>query len=76
MGAYSFDEVSGVVSGCPARAPSVKSVVQVVKTRSLSKGAAATRNHAEAMTIEEIQKLMEWSTKECQNEALTVVKKC
>jgi hypothetical protein len=42
-----------------------------VKTCALSKGSAATRNHAEAMTIKEIQKLMQWSIKECLNEALT-----
>jgi hypothetical protein len=72
-GEYSFDEKQGEVRGCPARAPAVRSVVQAVKTRARTKGASATRNHAEAMTIEEIQKLMNWSETQCSNEQLTTV---
>ena len=72
-GEYSFDEKQGEVRGCPARAPSVGSVIQVVKTRARTKGASATRNHAEAMTIEEIQKIMNWSEMQCSNELLTTV---
>ena len=47
--------------------------MQVVKTRARTKGASATRNHAEAMTIEEIRKLMNWSEMQCPNELLTTV---
>jgi hypothetical protein len=71
-GEYSFDEKQGEVRGCPARAPAVRSVMQAVKTRARSKGASATRNHAEAMSIEEIQKLMNWSEMQCSNELTTV----
>lgn len=71
-GEYSYDEKQGEVRGCPARAPAVRSVLQAVKTRARTKGASATRNHAEAMTIEEIQKLMNWSETQCSNELLTV----
>jgi hypothetical protein len=46
--------------------------MQAVKTRARSKGASATRNHAEAMSIEEIQKLMNWSEMQCSNELTTV----
>ena len=53
-GEYSFDEKQGKVHGCPARAPVVRSVMQAAKTRACAKGASATQNHAEAMTIEEI----------------------
>ena len=42
-----------------------------MKIRARTKGASATRNHAEAITIEEIQKLMNWSERECPNEKLT-----
>ena len=59
------------MKGCPARASNVKAVVHSVKTREKSKGAGATRNHAEAMTLEELRQLMEWSTQECPNEWLT-----
>jgi hypothetical protein len=72
-GEYSYDEKRGEVHGCPARAPAVRSVLQAVKIRARAKGASATRNHAEAITIEEIQKLMNWSEMQCSNELLTTV---
>ena len=72
-GEYSFDEKQGEVHGCPARAPAVRSVMQVVKTQAHAKGTSATRNHAEAMTIEEIRKLINWSETQCSNEWLTIV---
>jgi hypothetical protein len=52
---YTCNEETGEVKGCPARASNVKAVVHSVKTREKSKGASATRNHAEAMTLEELQ---------------------
>jgi hypothetical protein len=69
-GAYTYNETSGEIKGCLARASSVKSVIQSVKTREKSKGSGATRNHAEAMSLEELQHLMQWSTKECPDEWL------
>ena len=68
-----FDNETGEVRGCPARAPAVRSVVEAVKIRARSKGASAARNHAEAMTVEEIQKIMRWSETQCSNERLTSV---
>jgi len=47
-GEYSYDEKQDEVHGCPARAQAVRSVLQAVNTRARSKGASATRNHAEA----------------------------
>ena len=69
-GAYTYDEATGEINGCPARASSVKAVIQSVKTREKSKGSGATRNHAEAMSLEELQHLMQWSTEECPDEWL------
>ena len=69
-GAYTYDEATGEIKGCPARARSVKAVIQSVKTREKSKGSGATRNHAEAMSLEELQHLMQWSTKQCPDEWL------
>ena len=61
-----------VVTGCPAQAPAVMAVVHPVKVRSSEKGHAAVWNHAEAMTIEELQKLMAWSETMCPDDMLTM----
>ena len=71
-GPYTLDEKTGIVRGCPARAPAVVAVLNAVKTRSKKKGYSATRNHAEAMSIEELQKLMRWSEETCPDELLTM----
>lgn len=71
-GKYELNEATGQVHGCPARAPGVTDVLRCIKIRAKSRGASAVRNHADAMTIEEIQKLMQWSTSVCPNEMLTV----
>ncbi|KIK05365.1 hypothetical protein K443DRAFT_91461 [Laccaria amethystina LaAM-08-1] len=39
-----------------------------MKTRAATKGAAATRKHAEAMALEDLQKIMDWSEGRCPNE--------
>jgi hypothetical protein len=62
--------VTELVTGNPARAPCVKSIIDAIKKKAGVKGAAATRHHAEAMTIEELGKMMRWSEKECPNEML------
>ncbi|EDR05077.1 uncharacterized protein LACBIDRAFT_303868 [Laccaria bicolor S238N-H82] len=67
-GAYSLDETTGKVSGCPARAPAIHDLMKAVKTRAATKGAAATRKHAEAMSLEDLQKIMDWSEGRCPNE--------
>ena len=64
-GAYVYDMETDIVSGCPARAPSVHAVMDAIKTWSGAKGAAATWQHAKAMTIEDLQKIMWWSEKQC-----------
>jgi len=48
----------------------VTSLLHAIKIRASIKGAAATRQHAEAISIEEIQTLMQWSEKTCPNELL------
>lgn len=58
------------MSGCPARASVIETFVKAVRTKSGAKGAAATRNHAEAMKLEELKKLMEWSEQQCAPEML------
>ncbi|PPQ82236.1 hypothetical protein CVT26_009348 [Gymnopilus dilepis] len=70
-GKYELNEATGEVRGCPARSQNILDILHCVKVRAKSKGASATRNHADAMTIEEIQKLMRWSTSVCPDELLT-----
>lgn len=67
-GAYSLDKATGIVTGCPARAPAIHDLMKAVKTRAGTKGAAATRKHAEAMSVEDLQKIMKWSEEKCPNE--------
>ncbi|EDQ99570.1 uncharacterized protein LACBIDRAFT_316329 [Laccaria bicolor S238N-H82] len=71
-GNYQFDDKTGEVKGCPARAPAVMAVLHAVKVRAAEKGHAAVRNHAEAITIEEVKKIMEWSEKTCPDDLLTL----
>ncbi|KAF8817109.1 hypothetical protein BYT27DRAFT_7247661 [Phlegmacium glaucopus] len=67
-GPYLFDEQTGLIRGCPARAPVIQAVMKAIKTKALTKGAAATWNHAEAMSIEDMEKMMQWSERMCLNE--------
>jgi len=71
-GNYQLDKKTGEVKGCPARAPAVMAVLHAVKIRAVEKGHAAVCNHAEAITIEEVQKIMEWSEKTCPDNLLTL----
>ncbi|EDR06462.1 uncharacterized protein LACBIDRAFT_328853 [Laccaria bicolor S238N-H82] len=58
-GAYALDK---------ATAPAIHDLMKAVKTRAGTKGAAATRKHAEAMLLEDLQKIMAWSEEKCPNE--------
>ncbi|KAK6974256.1 hypothetical protein R3P38DRAFT_2812171 [Favolaschia claudopus] len=69
-GEYSLDEETGKVTGNPARAPPIVDFVKCIKNKSRVKGAAATRNHAEATTFEDMQQFMEWSQLECPHKKL------
>jgi hypothetical protein len=44
--------------------------MKCIKNKARAKGAAVTRHHAEATTIEDIRAMMEWSGSECPNEKL------
>lgn len=56
-----------LVMGCPAKAPIVHTVMKAIKTRAVSKGAVATRQHAEAITIEDLTQMIQWLEKMCPN---------
>ncbi|KAJ7753850.1 hypothetical protein B0H16DRAFT_1544129 [Mycena metata] len=64
-GEYHYDEELDKVSGCPARAGIVASLVKIIKIRDNEKGADATRNHAEAISAEDMTVMMDWSESVC-----------
>lgn len=59
------------MSGCPARAGIVASLVKIIKIRDTEKGAAATRNHAEAISADDMKVMMDWSESICPASKLT-----
>ncbi|GLB40803.1 hypothetical protein LshimejAT787_0900180 [Lyophyllum shimeji] len=67
-GKYKLDEETKQVSGCPARAPHVLEIKKAAQTRGKKDG--ATRKHAEAISIEEMKKLVQWSLRMCSEERL------
>ncbi|PBK81550.1 hypothetical protein ARMGADRAFT_1048794 [Armillaria gallica] len=67
---YHFDESTGIVIGNPAHAPSVKEYVKCINTKSSTKGAAAVCHHADAMRIEDLVKIIDYSKHECSSEEL------
>ncbi|KAK6969257.1 hypothetical protein R3P38DRAFT_3337113 [Favolaschia claudopus] len=69
-GEYSLDEDTGKVRGNPGRAPQIVDFVKCVKNKARVKGAAATRNHAEAPTIGDMRQFMDWSQSQCSHEML------
>ncbi|KAJ7620669.1 hypothetical protein B0H17DRAFT_1164583 [Mycena rosella] len=69
-GAYSYNEETGKVTGCPARAVEIQAFVKCIKTKARVKCEAATRRHAEATTIEDMKKMIDWSESKCSAEAL------
>ncbi|KIY49033.1 hypothetical protein FISHEDRAFT_26204, partial [Fistulina hepatica ATCC 64428] len=64
-GPYYYDNIVDKVTGCPAKSQAVKSVVKLIKNRNNSKGAWATRAHAEAMHLEDLEAIMAWSLVQC-----------
>ncbi|KAF8207109.1 hypothetical protein K438DRAFT_1917558 [Mycena galopus ATCC 62051] len=66
-GQYLFDEETGKVSGNPARAVEIQSFMKCIKNKARVKGAAATRQHAEATTVEDMRAMMQFSLSKCPN---------
>ena len=72
-GPYSFDKETEAVKGCPARSSTIKSYIKVIASKSGAKGAAAaTRHHAEAMGLEELKKIVQWSEMKYPSKMLAV----
>ncbi|KAJ7508230.1 hypothetical protein B0H11DRAFT_2169261 [Mycena galericulata] len=69
-GEYHYDEETEKVTGCPARAGIVQSLLKAIKVRAKEKGTAATRNHAEAISAEDMKVMMDWSESVCPSSKL------
>ncbi|KAK0220041.1 hypothetical protein IW262DRAFT_1461271 [Armillaria fumosa] len=67
---YHLDESTGVITGNPACAPSIKEYIKCINMKSSAKGAAATRHHADAMLVEDLIKIVKYSKAECSSEQL------
>jgi hypothetical protein len=60
---YNFDDKTGLVTGNPARAACVLDMMKTVKNKCGAEG--GTRNHAQALTIEDMTKIINTSEKHC-----------
>ena len=49
------------MKGCPARARSIKELLKVIRNRDVQTGIAASRHHAVAMTIQDLDTIIRWS---------------
>ncbi|KAL1746855.1 hypothetical protein HDZ31DRAFT_33269 [Schizophyllum fasciatum] len=63
-GEYKYDEATECVTGNPAQAPGVRAIIDIVKKRHKKKGEAANREHADAMTIQDLGKIIATSERQ------------
>ncbi|KAM6502988.1 hypothetical protein JOM56_002965 [Amanita muscaria] len=59
-----YDDHRGRVTGCPARSNAILSIMSVIKNKNGIKGAHTVRNHAEAMTLTVLTRIVAWSEAE------------
>ncbi|KAG1895005.1 uncharacterized protein F5891DRAFT_984589 [Suillus fuscotomentosus] len=71
---YHCNEVTGVVTGNPALSAAVQDMMEILKNNEGAEG--GTRNHASAMTIEDMQKLMSWSYDQCPDKLVSQIYQC
>ncbi|KAF8333359.1 hypothetical protein F5887DRAFT_893721 [Amanita rubescens] len=62
-GGYQYDKARNTVRGCPARARDVKALLKRIKNKNGMEGGKALRNHARAIRIEDLTRMMDWSEK-------------
>ncbi|KAH9948145.1 hypothetical protein B0H21DRAFT_848678 [Amylocystis lapponica] len=67
-GPYAYDETQKRVSGNPALSAQVQDILHTIENKSRAGGDG--RNHAEAMTIGSMKKMMEWSEQTCPSDWL------
>jgi hypothetical protein len=71
-GPYHCAEDTGIVTGNPALSAAVQDMMEVLKNNEGAKG--GSRNHASAMTIEDMQKLMAWSHSRCPDKVVSHIR--
>ncbi|RDB27874.1 hypothetical protein Hypma_002250 [Hypsizygus marmoreus] len=69
-GQYIYHKATDTVTGCPARASGFKKLIKTVNTRARVEGAAASRQHAEAMLLPALTQMMDWSESVCPAESM------
>ncbi|KAG2037297.1 hypothetical protein BDR03DRAFT_982454 [Suillus americanus] len=70
-GPYHFNPATGIVSRNPAQSVVVQDMMEVLKNNEGAEGGC--RNHASAMTIEDMWKIMAWSYKQCPDELISLI---
>ncbi|KAG1779265.1 hypothetical protein EV702DRAFT_966351 [Suillus placidus] len=73
-GPYHCNEATGVVTGNPALSAAVQDMMEILKNNEGAEG--GMRNHASAMTIEDMRKLMSWSYDQCSDELVSRIYQC
>ncbi|KAF8071961.1 hypothetical protein FPV67DRAFT_1411251 [Lyophyllum atratum] len=68
-GPYSYDKATDTVRGCPADSIIIKDLIDSLKLKETADGTSADRAHAVAMTIEDLEQIIDWSEKEFPSEA-------
>ncbi|KAG1733068.1 uncharacterized protein EDB91DRAFT_1084578 [Suillus paluster] len=71
QGPYHFNSATRVVTGNPAQSMAVQDMMEVLKNNEGAEG--GSRNHASAMTIEDMQKVMAWSYKQCPDKLISLI---
>ncbi|KAG1784226.1 hypothetical protein EV702DRAFT_1191227 [Suillus placidus] len=71
QGPYHFDPATGIVTGNPAQSAAVQDMMEVLKNNEGAEG--GNRNHASAMMIEDMRKIMAWSYKQCPDELISLI---
>ena len=67
-GEYKYDEEKDKVSGCPARASDVQSLVKTIRAKAAAEGKG--RKQAQPMSIEDLVHIVQWSEAQCPPESL------
>ncbi|KAG1783677.1 hypothetical protein EV702DRAFT_1190702 [Suillus placidus] len=70
-GPYHFDPATGIVMGNPAQSAAVQDMMEVLKNNEGAEG--GNRNHASAMMIKDMRKIMAWSYKQCPYKLISLI---
>ena len=74
-GAYHYDKGHDIVKGCPAHAGDVRGLLKQIKNKNGKEGGKALCNHAQAVQIEDLTQMMDWSEKVVLSKSLEMLDK-